>query len=1036
MNAFKYALTKVFNTHSLLSGFISIKDGSPFFNIPSTININNYFEIKHLNVEFSNNAFKKFILNEVHRKFKLGEDLLTKIRFISFSDSSYIIFVFHHIIIDHHSKSIFLNDISKHYSSFINDTSIISKYSIASYESYILYEEQMLTSEKADKMRIDWKSALKKYNLQIDLPFDRNSETIFQSHGKRLHFRLDKEVSNEIDKFAADNHINPFVFLLSTYALFLSRIGEQTNFAIGVPFSNRRHEDFKNTFGCFVNIIPLILSLDNNLTFTNLIKQVRTELLKNHRRQEIPLVELQAIYNENYKGYPFHVGFTFEGPVDFTLENIDIQAQNIEREGTQLELFLTMWPSHSGYQGFWEFNTDKFKDSTVYRFIAVFKTIIQGVLESPNKQYLDYHVLPDSDKKLIENINNTTCIYNDKICIHQVFEKKVFENPERLALIENSIELSYNELNIHANRLANYLIENDTQVGDIIAIACERRAEMIISILAVLKSGAAYLPIQINNPPEVIDEIINNANPKYILASSFGGINIYNKRKIISIEDIIQNPYTENNRNPDINVNSNNLAYIIFTSGSTGVPKGVAIKHHSVINRIEWMQKSYPLSEKDVVMQKTPITFDVSVWELFWWFFGGAKLLLLDHDGEKNPILIIDAINKNSVSKIHFVPSMLVLFIDILEKRKLTDQVKSLQTIFCSGESLPPSLVKKFNDLKSASPLAKIVNLYGPTEATIDVSYYNCPDFISDTDKIFIGRPIDNTELFIVNNRLNIQPIGIKGELLITGINLAVGYLNNKELTSKHFVKFIKPNGKQVTAYKTGDLARLNANGEIEYIGRKDNQVKIRGIRIELGEIEAKLTRHPKISTAAVSLINEQENKTFIAYIVLLETNSISERKLLNDLKKILPPIMMPSQIMFMDNLPFTVSGKIDRRKLPKPHEPIINNEMHTRPETFYENKLFDLWSNLLLTQNIEVTDNFFDVGGNSLLAIKLSMLIATTFSIEPDVISIMEYPTIKDYALYLDNRIKDNSSNTIKENINRSEKKRLRFNQTRLSKR
>ena len=274
------------------------------------------------------------------------------------------------------------------------------------------------------------------------------------------------------------------------------------------------------------------------------------------------------------------------------------------------------------------------------------------------------------------------------------------------------------------------------------------------------------------------------------------------------------------------------------------------------------MQKKYPLKEHDVLLQKTPTTFDVSVWELFWWFFGGAKLSLLEHDGEKDPMLIIDSIQRYGVTKIHFVPSMFIFFVDALRKQNLTDQITSVKTIFCSGESLPASMVKAFHSLESSLPLAQIVNLYGPTEATVDVSYYNCPDYISDTDKIFIGRPIDNTELYVVNDKLNVQPVGVKGELLITGVNLAVGYLNNDKLTNKHFVKFKKPNEEQVIAYRTGDTTTLHSNGEIEYLGRKDNQVKIRGIRIELEEIEAKLLRHPDISAVAASLINEQELKT------------------------------------------------------------------------------------------------------------------------------------------------------------------------------
>lgn len=1037
VHSFKRALSRVFNTHTLLSASISMKDNSPFLNVPSALNIEDYFEDIYLDLNSSNDTFNDYILNEIHRPFRLDGGFLTRIRYISFSDAAYIVFVFHHIIIDHHSKSVFLSDISKYYSALINKTALKQNTPSGNYRSFIQSEKEWLFSDQANKMRASWKTALNDNIHQIDLPFDRNKNMTFKSQGKRIHFSLFKESSKQIDLFASSNTISPFVFLLSVYALFLARIGEQSTYAIGVPLSNRRDADFKNTFGCFVNILPLIINLDKTVTFAEIITQVRNGLLKNHRRQEISFVELQSIYNENQKGYPFHVGFTFEEPVDFFLENINVQTQNIEREGSQLELFLTMWPSATGYQGYWEFNTDKFKDKTAHRFIGIFKTILQEVLASSNKHYLDYQVLSDSDRNFIESVNNTKCAYDDTSCIHQVFEKKVLEIPDNTAVIDRFSELTYTELNTHANRLAHFLIEKGTQSGDVIAIACERRIEMIIAILAILKSGAAYLPIQILNPAEVIEEIIKNAKPKYILASSFGSININinSKNKLLSIEDLLQNPYSTNTSNPDIHVNSANIAYIIYTSGSTGVPKGVAIKHHSVINRLGWMQKSYPLTETDVLLQKTPITFDVSVWELFWWFWGGAKLSLLEPDGEKDPRLILESIKEQGITKIHFVPSMFIFFIEALKNQNRIDQIKSLQTIFCSGESLPASMVKSFQSLESPFPLAQIVNLYGPTEATVDVSYYNCPDYINDTDKLFIGRPIDNTELYIVNSSLIVQAIGIKGEVLICGANLANGYLNNKELSNKHFIQFIKPNGEQVVAYKTGDIATLHDNGEIEYIGRKDTQVKIRGIRVELGEIEAKLTKHPKISSAAVSIIIKQENKTILSYVVLVKHNSITERKLINDLKKTLSPIMMPSQIIFLDKMPLTSSGKINRQKLPKPQKHYANAKVLTKPETFYENELFCLWNKLLSTENIQITDNFYDIGGNSLLAIKLSVLIATTFPIEPDVISIMEYPTIKDYALYLENKInkKQNANDRFEEQDgNRSESMRRRFAQKR----
>ena len=418
VRSFKEAIANVLKVHTLLSASIHVNNNSPYFNIPSTFNIDDYFNAQFLQIKSSNEAFKEYILNDIHRSFKLIGDFLLRVRYVSFADSQYIVFLFHHIIIDHYSKHIFLSDISKYYSSSINKTNIKINSPINEYKSYVKYERDWLSSEKANKMKMEWKSEFQNSLNQIDLPFDKNDEMTFKAQGKRIQFRLYEEVSNKIDKFSSEYHIDPFVFLLSAYTLFLSRIGEQTSFAIGVPLSNRRNEDFKETVGCFVNILPLIIRLDKNITFLEIIKQVRNELLKNHRRQEIPFLELQSLYNENQKGYPFRVGFTFEGPVDFFLENIVVKPEIIERKGAQLELFLTLWPSGSGYQGFMEFNTDKFNDVTIHRFIDTYKTIIQEVLISPINQYLDYNIISGPDKRFIETINNTKCFYNKTLCVH------------------------------------------------------------------------------------------------------------------------------------------------------------------------------------------------------------------------------------------------------------------------------------------------------------------------------------------------------------------------------------------------------------------------------------------------------------------------------------------------------------------------------------------------------------------------------------------------------------------------------------------
>jgi amino acid adenylation domain-containing protein len=638
------------------------------------------------------------------------------------------------------------------------------------------------------------------------------------------------------------------------------------------------------------------------------------------------------------------------------------------------------------------------------------------MLENPLELTHNFNILPEKDYNFIAQFNNTSCDYEDNICLHRKFEIQADKTPDAPALIAKDTRLTYKETDIHINFLANYIISKGVRPGDVVAISCERSIEMMIGILAILKAGACYLPLQIDNPSERTTEIINDSNPKLILSSKSGAININNKDLIVYIDNILREPLSQNSSRPNLPTDSKSLAYILYTSGSTGKPKGTLIEHHSVLNRIGWMQKSYPLTSADVLLQKTPITFDVSVWELFWWFFNGSKLVLLNFNGEKDPAAIADYIHKFSVTQIHFVPSMFSPFLYYIKQNNLSENIKSLRHIFLSGEGLPPQIVAEFNQLREINDLPAIVNLYGPTEATVDVSYYNCSNELSETDKVYIGKPIDNTNLFIVNQNLKIQPVGVKGELLITGVNLSRGYLNKPELTNKSFVNFINQEGKEVRAYKTGDIAVLSPIEEIEYLGRIDNQVKIRGMRIELGEIESKLLQHPKIMGVAVIVAFEGEHKAIIGYISPKSGEHISQEELTEYISTKVPPHMVPSQFIFIDTIPLTSSGKLNRKALPAPTKEIKTGSL-IKPASAYEEELLTLWQDILQVQNISVTDNFFDIGGNSLLAIKLAMKIDEHFKVPVTVVSVLEHTNIREFSKFLntfDNNILDETAQNI----------------------
>ena len=1003
IDSFKSALKSVLDNHEILRASIELSNDTPFFVVPVEFDMTGFLTIERVNSKYSKQLFNDYVLAEVHKPFRISEDKLLRIRLIEFTDITFLSIVFHHIIIDLHSKFIFIKELSSGYNNHINSREIKIEAVSRQYAGYIAWHNQWLLSDDAEKMRTAWS---KEFNLsleQIELPYQLKLKKSDNSTGKRMFFEISPELSCKIDEFSNANNITPFVFLLSSYAIFLSRICNQEKIIIGIPYSNRRQEEFTDTIGCFVNILPVSINFETQINIFELIKQVRVELLKIHRKQEIPYLELNSVLNRDPQNPLFQVGFTFEGPVDILLDGLEVESVIIEREGAQLDLFLTLWNSKNNYCGFWEYSTDKFSAELILRFNETFNLIIRSMLENPSELTHNFDILTKEERNFIAKFNNTTCDYEKNVCLHQKFEIQADKTPDAPALLSNNIALTYRETDDHINRLANYIISKGVKPGDVIAICCERSIEMMIGILAILKSGACYLPLQIDNPSERIDEIISDSAPKLILSNKTGEVNINNKSLIVFIDKILEAPLGQNSSRPGIPLESDSLAYILYTSGSTGKPKGTLIEHHSVLNRIGWMQKNYPLTPADAILQKTPITFDVSVWELFWWFFNGSKLVLLNVNGEKNPASIADYIEKFDVTQIHFVPSMFSPFLYYVKQNKLSNNLKNLRNVFLSGEALPPKLVTEFYQLSQITGLPAIVNLYGPTEATVDVSYYNCPKILAESDNIYIGKPIDNTKLYIVNQYMQVQPIGVKGELLITGVNLSRGYLNKPELTNKSFINFTNPDGEIVRAYKTGDVAVLSPCGEIEYLGRIDNQVKLRGMRIELGEIESNLLQHPKIFTAAVTVAFEGEQRALIAYVAFRYGECLKQEELREFIATKVPPYMVPAQFIILDNIPLTSSGKLNRKALPEPDKEIKSNSI-IKPSLENEAELLKLWQDVLIIQNISVTDNFFDVGGNSLLALKLAMRINDLFSVRIDIVSVFEHTNIHDFSKYLTN--------------------------------
>jgi amino acid adenylation domain-containing protein len=526
----------------------------------------------------------------------------------------------------------------------------------------------------------------------------------------------------------------------------------------------------------------------------------------------------------------------------------------------------------------------------------------------------------ENDRKRIVEFHPTVRDFPDQVTLHALFEAQVRQRPLQPAVfcdhdhVWGTAIFTYEQLNEKANQLARRLRAEGVVPGGIVAVLAERSFAMLIGLYGVLKAGGAYLPLSPEDPPERINYIVADAGARVVLVHGATALKAPANVPAIDLEkpDVYAGPTS----NLAVVNRPDDLAYVIYTSGSTGKPKGVMIEHRSVVNRLHWMQQAYAIDERDVLLQKTPYYFDVSVWELFWGLIEGASLCLLRPNGERAPQVLLETVRKHRVSVLHFVPSMLGVFLEYLDGRpeKVTGPLSSLRRVFASGEALSPAHVRKFNAVVGAATGCRLTNLYGPTEATVDVTYFDCPAE-GDIDCVPIGRPIQNIRAYVLRDGQP-MPVGETGELCLAGVGLARGYLNNPKLTAERFVENPAVPGERI--YRTGDLARWLPDGNLEYLGREDHQVKIRGLRIELGEIENTIRKFPSVADCVVVTKAYSESiVVIIAYLVAREKIDLGALK--QHLQRLLPEYMVPGHLVEIGALPLTATGKVDRKALPDP---------------------------------------------------------------------------------------------------------------------
>ncbi|OPF20219.1 non-ribosomal peptide synthetase [Microcystis aeruginosa KW] len=913
----------------------------------------------------------KQIIKELQKPFDLTQSPLLRCTLFDLGYENYILVnVFHHIIIDGWSKGILFKELSEFYQAFLSNSTVDLPELPIQYADFAVWQRQWLQGEILENQLNYWKKQLTAAPPLLELPTDKPRPATPNFRGHSISFQIDSELTEKLKLLSQKSGVTLFMTLLAALNTLLFRYSGQDDILIGTPTANRNRQEIEPLIGFFVNTLVLRNSLEGNPTFSGLLQQARNVVLEAYANQDVPFEQVvDGLEIERSLSYNplFQVMFALQNAPLNALELPNLKAQYLaveqQRIKFDLSLVLEEIETEKGayLEGFWEYDSDLFTPERINRMVGHFQTLLKGIVANPQQTIGELPLLTESEKQqLLVEWNQTQTSYPDHYCIHQLFEEQVVKTPDAIAVIDGEKSLTYEQLNQKANQLAYYLQNLGVKTEDLVGICIERSVLMIIGLLGILKAGAAYIPLDPNYPSERLAYMLEDSAVSVLLTQENLVDTLPNYLGTIFCLDqdgkILDHHPQDNLLHP---MTSENLAYVIYTSGSTGKPKGVLIQHQSLLNLVSWHQNAFDITTIDRVTQLAGIAFDASVWEIWPYLTAGACLAIVPPDLLTSPKQLQEWLIAKKIT-VSFLPTPLAETLIPLDWSPNCP----LRLMLTGGD--------KLNDFPPTSIPFTLVNNYGPTENTVvTTSVKITPDLLTEKAPP-IGRPISNTQVYILDQYQQPVPIGIPGELYIGGSGLAKGYLNRPELTDSKFIA--NPFSQKLSdrLYKTGDLVRYGNDGQIEFVGRIDHQVKIRGFRIELGEIETVLNQHPQVKEAIIIAREDQPGvKRLCAYVIVSQNLTVSQLRLF--LQEKLPQYMVPAFFVLLDALPLTPNGKIDRRALPQPALELEDEAaLNLSPGTETERILAAIWQRVLGLKNISINDNFFELGGDSILAIQI----------------------------------------------------------------
>ncbi len=961
ITALSESIREIIRRHEVLRTTFTVVDGEPVQVIGEAENFTlPVVDLQTLPPEQKRQQVLDLAAKEAQKPFDLEKGPLIRGKLFRLSETKHVVLLtVHHIISDGWSTGILIKELTALYTAFCQGQPSLLPELPLQYADFAIWERKRLQGEVLQNLLDYWKQRLGGSLPILELPSDRPRPAISsQPKGAAQIFQISPELTQKLLAFSQQEKVTLFMTLLAAFKVLLYRYTHQEDIIVGTPIANRNRSETEGLIGFFVNTLVLRTNLANNPSFREFLQQVREVTLGAYAHQDLPfeklVEELQPGRNLSHNPL-FQVMFVLQNASTevLCLPELTIEPLKIQKKTTNFDLTLSISETQTSLKGDLEYNADIFNDDRITRMLGHFQVLLEAIVTNPQQRLSELPLLTaNEEQQLLVEWNKTQLEYPQNQCMHQLFAAQVQKTPEAVAVVYENKFLTYKQLNAKANQLARYLQKQGVKPEELVGICVERSLEMAIGVLGILKAGGAYIPLDPSYPQQRLAWMLENSQSKILLTQKHLLESLPAcKAKVICLDTDWELIAAEAVENPVCSVSSENLAYVIYTSGSTGQPKGAMNTHQAVCNRLLWMQDYCQLTPADKVLQKTPFSFDVSVWEIFLPLMVGASLVLAEPDGHRDPNYLVKLIVQQQITTVHFVPSMLQVFLQHPD----VETCKSLKRVICSGEALTLELQKRYFSRLHAP----LFNFYGPTEAAIDVTFYKCENHPFSTSAPPIGRPIANTQIYLLDRYLNPVPVGVPGELYIGGIGVGRGYLNNPQLTAQKFIPDPYSNIPGARLYKTGDLARYLPNGNIEYLGRIDYQVKLRGLRIELGEIEAVLEQHPAVRQCVVMMREDiPGNQCLVAY--LIAENVVSD-ELRQYLRHKLPEYMIPSAFVILDSLPLTFSGKVNRLALPAPTTQQLeeNNYLTLTP---IQEILAGIWSEILAIKKIGIDDNFFRI--------------------------------------------------------------------------